>query len=346
MESNIINDNNEEQKDKINDSNNKNSNNGSDNNNEKDENKIKQEKITAETHFETPETVGYSKKSFWNERFEKTDSNFDWYADWEQLEKYFKVFLSEEDKILMVGCGNSKMSSQMYNSNFKNITNIDISDIVISKMQKQFPEMKWIEMDATKMDFEDNAFDCSIDKGTLDAIMCGNDPSPPAKLIREMHRVTKKGGHYCIITHGEPESRLNYFEKCKNEKYDFDIKWEKISLSFMANLINSLRNKSSNHSLIDGLKNRNEVVASVLDAFVQSYKDVPLNEEDKKMKKKVDLCLKIQAMIEKYGGNKKMKENLGKEPITKYMERKEQEKKNNPNNIRKTHCYLYIFTKK
>ena len=178
------------------------------NNNEEEKEKInenniqKNEPISNEDHFQTLETVGYSKKSFWNERFEKTESNFDWYADWEQLGKYFKEFLKEEDKILMVGCGNSKMSSQMYNSLFKNITNIDISDVVITKMQKQFPEMKWLEMDATKMDFEDNYFDCTIDKGTLDAIMCGNDPSPPAKLVKEMHRVTKKGGHYCIITHG------------------------------------------------------------------------------------------------------------------------------------------------
>ena len=329
MESNCINDNNESQNNIIN------------------ENKDKEEHECKENHFESQETIGYSKKSFWNDRFEKTDSNFDWYADWEQLEKYFKIFLKEDDKILMVGCGNSKLSSQMYESNFKNIINIDISDIVIGKMQKQFPDMKWLEMDATKMDFEDNFFDCSIDKGTLDAIMCGNDPSPPAKLIKEMHRVTKIGGHYCIITHGGPENRMSYFEKFKNEKRDFEIKYEKINLSFMANLINSLRNKSNNHTLKDGLKNRNEVVASVLDAFVQSYKDVPLNEEDKKLKKKVDLCLKVQAMIEKYGGNKKnIKENLGKEPITKYMERKEQEKKKDPNNIRQTHCYLYIFTKK
>lgn len=320
---------NEEIKDTINENNNK-----------------EQNQASEENNFQALETVGYSKKSFWNERFEKSDSNFDWYADWEQLEKYFKVFLTQDSTILMVGCGNSKMSSQMYKSNFKNITNIDISDVVIGKMQKQFPEMKWIEMDATKMGFEDNSFDCAIDKGTLDAIMCGNDPSPPAHMIREMHRVTKKGGHYCIITHGEPESRLDYFEKFKNEKCDFDIKCEKINLSFMANLINSLRNKSNDHTLKGGLKNRNEVVASVLDAFVQSYKDVPLNEEDKKMKKKVDLCLKIQAMIEKYGGDKKKRENVGKEPISKYMERKEQEKKNNPNNIRQTHCYLYIFTKK
>ena len=328
MESNFINENNNKKENKINNEN------------------LKVEQQSTEDHFQTSETVGYSKKSFWNERFGKTDSNFDWYADWDQLEKHFKEILNENDKILMVGCGNSKLSSQMYNFNFKNITNIDISDVVIGKMQKQFPDMKWIEMDATKMDFEDNYFDCAIDKGTLDAIMCGNDPSPPAKMIKEMHRVTKKGGHYCIITHGDPETRLSYFEKFKNDKNDFDIKCEKINLSFMANLINSLRNKSSNHTLKDGLKNRNEVVASVLDAFVQSYKDVPLNEEDKKMKKKVELCLKIQAMIEKYGGNKKNKEELGKEPITKYIEKREQEKRSDPNSIRQTHCYLYIFTKK
>ena len=41
----------------------------------------------------------------------------------------------------MVGCGNSKMSSQMYNSNFKNITNIDISDIVIGKRLKYHLEI-------------------------------------------------------------------------------------------------------------------------------------------------------------------------------------------------------------
>jgi ubiquinone/menaquinone biosynthesis C-methylase UbiE len=256
-------------------------------------------------HFDSLNPQGYAKKEYWNERFNNTDSNFDWYADWEQLEKYFKPILTEESKVLMVGCGNSKMSSQMYNSNYKNITNIDISDVVIDKMKKQFPDMKWLEMDATKMNFEDNSFDCSIDKGTLDAIMCGNDPSPPAKLIREMHRVTKTGGHYCIITHGEPETRLNYFEKFKNQKYDFDVKCETINLSFMANFINSLRNKSSDHTLKGGLKNRSEIVASVLDAFVQSYKDVPLEGVDEKMKKKVNLCLKVQAMIEKYGGDKK-----------------------------------------
>ena len=299
--------------------------------------------------MESLNTQGYAKKEYWNERFTHSDSNFDWYVDWDQLSKYFIPILNQDSNILMVGCGNSKMSNQMYLSNYKKIINIDISDVVIQKMKIQYPEMDWQEMDATKMTFEDNYFDCVIDKGTLDAIMCGNDPVPPENLIKEMHRVTKKGGSFCIITHGEPESRLNYFEKFKNEKCDFDIKYETINLSFMANLINSIRNKSNDHTIKGGLKNKNQVIASVLDAFVQSYKDKPMNEEDEKAKKKVALCMKVQAMIEKYGKYKdknKIKEDLGKESINKYIERKEEEKKKDPNNLRRTHCYLYIMTKK
>ena len=99
------------------------------------ENKNKNE--SQEDHFDSLNPQGYAKKEYWNERFNNTDSNFDWYADWEQLSKYFISILTPNSKILMVGCGNSKMSNQMYSSNYKNITNIDISDIVIKKMKEQ-----------------------------------------------------------------------------------------------------------------------------------------------------------------------------------------------------------------
>jgi 2-polyprenyl-3-methyl-5-hydroxy-6-metoxy-1,4-benzoquinol methylase len=53
----------------------------------------------------------------------------------------------------MVGCGNSKLSDQMYQNGYKNIVNIDISPTVINQMKEKFPYMTWEVMDATKMTY-------------------------------------------------------------------------------------------------------------------------------------------------------------------------------------------------
>lgn len=56
---------------------------------------------------------------------------------------YAEYNLNIEDRILMVGCGNSKLSYQMWEAGYKNIVNIDISPSVIEQMSKQFPDLVW-----------------------------------------------------------------------------------------------------------------------------------------------------------------------------------------------------------
>jgi EEF1A lysine methyltransferase 4 len=75
----------------------------------------------------------------------------------------------------MVGCGNSKLSDQMYQNGYKNIVNIDISPSVIDQMKEKFPYMVWEVMDATKMSYKDGEFDVILDKGTLDALISGKN---------------------------------------------------------------------------------------------------------------------------------------------------------------------------
>ena len=57
--------------------------------------------------------------------------------------------------ILIVGCGNAPFSEDLYDDGFTNITNNDISEVVIDIMSKRNkdkrPKMKWLVMDATDM---------------------------------------------------------------------------------------------------------------------------------------------------------------------------------------------------
>ena len=109
----------------------------------------------------------------------------------------------------------------------------------------------------------------------------------------------------------------------------------------MANLINSLRNSSKDHSIKNGMSDKNVLIASILDAFVNTYKKSDLSPEVIKENKKIELSLKLQAVLAKFNGDKdKMKKELGKNPIDfKKMENK------NDEGMRKKHCYLYIVKK-
>ena len=49
------------------------------------------------------------------------------------------------------------------------------------------PNIEWLVMDITDMsEFESNRFDIIIDKGTMDALLCGNDAYlKVAKMLKE-----------------------------------------------------------------------------------------------------------------------------------------------------------------
>ena len=73
----------------------------------------------------------------------------------------------------------------MYDVGLQNITNIDLSGTVIQKMsvKNKNRKMKYFQMDAMKMDFENESFDVILDKGTLDALMSDNSEKVYLKLI-------------------------------------------------------------------------------------------------------------------------------------------------------------------
>ncbi|THH30107.1 hypothetical protein EUX98_g4084 [Antrodiella citrinella] len=131
-----------------------------------------------------PETnEEYGTKEYWDQRYsqEAEDDSFDWFKTYSDITPILSELIPSKDaRILMLGCGNSKLSEEMYDDGYKNIVNIDVnirlySGILIERMQHKHsesrPEMQWFEMDVRDLKFEPGSFDVAIDKGTMDAMM-------------------------------------------------------------------------------------------------------------------------------------------------------------------------------
>ena len=79
-------------------------------------------------------------------------------------------------------------------------------------------------MDVRAMSFPSSSFDAVLDKGTLDAILCGADSNRHAtQMLEECQRVLKPSGSLFLITYGQPVSRLSYLEQ---SRYSWDVTYE------------------------------------------------------------------------------------------------------------------------
>lgn len=78
----------------------------------------------------------------------------------------------KEQKILVLGCGNSLLSEKMHlKMGINKITSVDFEEAVVKKMQNRGKPIDYQVMDILNMtDVEDGSYDYAIDKGTLDAL--------------------------------------------------------------------------------------------------------------------------------------------------------------------------------
>ncbi|WCJ33167.1 eEF1A lysine and N-terminal methyltransferase [Euphorbia peplus] len=166
-------------------------------------------------------TLGdFTSKENWDKFFtiRGTDDSFEWYAEWPQLRQPLLPLLEHSSssssssstalQILVPGCGNSRLSEHLYDSGFKDITNIDFSKVVISDMLtrnvRERPGMRWRVMDMTAMQYADETFNLVVDKGGLDALM---EPELGSNLgtqyLSEVQRVLVLGGKFICLTLAE-----------------------------------------------------------------------------------------------------------------------------------------------
>ncbi|NWY53876.1 MET13 protein, partial [Chionis minor] len=146
---------------------------------------------------------------YWDRFFRQRGQRpFEWYGAFPELCPVLHKYVRPRDKVLVVGCGNSELSEQMYDMGMcEDIVNIDISDAVIRQMQERTeskrPKMRYLLMDMLQMDFPDAHFQVVLDKGTLDAILTDEEEATLAKvdkMFAEISRVLQVGGRYLCVS--------------------------------------------------------------------------------------------------------------------------------------------------
>jgi SAM-dependent methyltransferase len=158
-----------------------------------------------------PSEIGdFRSKGFWQQFFEARGGKaFEWYGAWVNFApNFFALTPDTSARILVVGCGNSGMSAQLYAAGYTNVTNVDFDAGVIEEMRRKHaekcPKMQWRVMDVTAMhDLGDGAFDVVLDKGTMDAMFTDASADVLASIdgmLGEVRRLLAPGGLYLIVT--------------------------------------------------------------------------------------------------------------------------------------------------
>lgn len=150
----------------------------------------------------------FSKADYWEAFFKhRGGRTFEWYGEYPELCGYLHKYMKSKDKILVTGCGNSKISEDLYDVGYRQITNIDISKLVIKQMkannESKRPELIFQEMDVTNMTFDAETFTVVFDKGTFDALMPDEEKNTITnitKYLEEVDRVLRVGGRFIVIT--------------------------------------------------------------------------------------------------------------------------------------------------
>ena len=219
----------------------------------------------------------YGTKQYWDARYgapdavvgenlKKGETNNEWYVGWRVLRRYALEYAARSHRVLLLGIGTSTLGEDMASDGFARVTAVDYSEPAVRLMRRAQQnrlgararaaargdlepisldaptpptpfEVDYRVMDVTRMTFADEAFDCVLDKATLDT-MCQLDEdededdeeeardengengdatknktkiSRAARMLRESCRALRPGGTYVCVTYGAPSDRMDLF---------------------------------------------------------------------------------------------------------------------------------------
>uniref|UniRef100_E9PYK1 eEF1A lysine and N-terminal methyltransferase n=1 Tax=Mus musculus TaxID=10090 RepID=E9PYK1_MOUSE len=144
----------------------------------------------------------FGSADYWEKFFQQRGKTaFEWYGTYLELCEVLHKYIKPKEKVLVIGCGNSELSEQLYDVGYQDIVNIDISEVVIKQMKERNgsrrPHMSFLKMDMTQLEFPDATFQVVLDKGTLDAVLTDEEEvtlRQVDRMLAESPRVARPSG--------------------------------------------------------------------------------------------------------------------------------------------------------
>ncbi len=175
----------------------------------------------------------YGEPTYWDERYENSrrehgqNYSWDWYVDPRKIRSVLEMHAGEARgaKILVLGCGNSRLSEVLYESGYRSIVSVDTSTVVVSQMQYRYRDnegMEFLVADCMSLDtFPEQSFDVIFEKGCLDCVYCSyNSIDNALKAYSEAWRLLKAGtGRFVSISYGNAKTRAAHMQ---HQKWDIE----------------------------------------------------------------------------------------------------------------------------
>ncbi|WIA12444.1 hypothetical protein OEZ85_012480 [Tetradesmus obliquus] len=157
-------------------------------------------------------------RSYWDTRYQQDRTTFEWYRSYESLQPVLSKYLPKDGHLLQLGVGTSRLQVDMADDGYNKVTSIDYSPVAIQRLQDLYPgysqQLSYAVADARSMpQYPDAGYAGVLDKGTLDALLCGDtEAADAAALLGEVWRLLQPGAAYVMITSAAPKSRLKYLQ--------------------------------------------------------------------------------------------------------------------------------------
>lgn len=167
----------------------------------------------------------YREVQYWDQRYQGAADSapYEWFGDFSSFRALLDPELRPEDRILVLGCGNSALSYELFLEGFPDVTSVDYSSVVVAAMRARYahvPNLRWETMDVRALRFPSGSFDVVLEKGTLDALLAGEqDPWTVSsegvhtvdQVLSEVSRVLVPGGRFISLTSAAPHFRIRHY---------------------------------------------------------------------------------------------------------------------------------------